>query len=217
MPQKKFKLPLIDKNPIEAVTERAFSAAAPVLKGMAHDALEQTLSWDEMLGTNIAGGKKASSGEMAPGQEVSLSKGKNKEKPSEEKQKPRIEAAMDYTGEIIHAETRIRQSENRELEYKIQEIMIELKKLASSSKELEVAFEDISVEQRPVNPGKYHLNFFEWMLLTIRTARMKIEDSANWASMFSSKKTKREYWSLFKKHGTSFGLSGERVVATQTG
>ncbi|MCL5019763.1 MAG: DUF5660 domain-containing protein [Patescibacteria group bacterium] len=225
MAHKKFKPQIMDKNPIEAVRDIAVSAMEPVvssvkndfLKGAAGDILDQTLGWDRLLGTDIAQRSKKQSGEMAPGQEINLKGLKSENMPKNEERRSRIEAGWDYSGEILHAEKRISQAQNRELDVKIQEIVIELKKLAQSSKQLEVTFRNVAVEQRPVNPGKYHLNFFEWMLVTIRSARMRIEDSANWAQMFSGKKTKREYWSLFKKHGTSFGLSSERVVATQTG
>lgn len=214
MGQRKFKAPAItDQNPIEAIRDLGSgvidSAKNDFAKGLMTDL------WDQMLGTEIGGSKKTS-GDLTEGQEVSFkTKAKKEEKKVENN--ARVEAAIDYTGEIIHAERRINQAQNRELEAKVQEIIIELKKLTNSSKELEVTFRDITVEQMPVKAGKYHLNFFEWMLTTIRSTRQRIEDSSNWASLFASKKTKREYWSLFKKHGTSFGLSGERIVATQTG
>ena len=221
MAQRKFKPQInIDQNPIEAVrdigTSIMDSAKNDLAKGLMTDL------WDQMLGTEIGSGNAAqkTSGDLTEGQEISFSKQPKKaEQKAEQKpeNKPRIEAAIDYTREIIHAERRINQVQNRELEAKVQEIIIELKKLTKSSKELEVTFRSFTVEEAPVKVGKYHLNFFEWMLSTIRSARMKIEDSGNWASLFASKKTKREYWSLFKKHGTSFGLSGERIVATQTG
>lgn len=229
MAQRKFKPQInIDRNPIETVRDTFMSLGSSgmdsikndLAKGMIGDVLEQTLGWDKMLGTDIAKReRKETSGDLIQGQEISLNKKKvdqKAEKPQEER-RPRIEAAWNYTEEILHAEKRISQTENRELSAKVSEIMIELKKLTSSSKELEITFREVAVEQKPVNPGKYHLNFFEWMLSTIRSARMKIEDSANWASLFASKKGKKEYWSLFKKHGTSFGSSGERAVATQTG
>jgi len=225
MAQRKFKTQTnIDQNPIEAVRDIGASLVdsvrEDVAKGIIGDVLEQTLRWDRMLGTDIAEKEKGETGgDLIQGQEISLNKKRTDqkaEKPLMER-KPRVEAGWDYTGEIIHAERRISQVQNRELETKVQEIIIELKKLAKSSKELEITFREITVEQRPVNPGKYHLNFFEWMLITIKSARMKIEDSKNWASLFASKKGKKDYWSSFKKHGTSFGLSGERTPATQTG
>jgi len=213
MTQRKFKPQAnIDDNPIEAIRNIGGavveSAKNDFAKGLVTDL------WDQMLGTEIGKGDTThqTSGDLKEGQEITLKKQSKKEE-----KKPQIEAGWDYAGEIIHAEKRISQTENRELSTRVSEIMIEIKKLANSSRELEATFREITVEQKTVNPGKYHLNFFEWMLSTIRSARMKIEDSKNWASLFASKKGKKEYWSLYKKHGTSFGLSGERTVATQTG
>ena len=128
-----------------------------------------------------------------------------------------IEPGIDYRGEILHAETKIRKEEERELTYQIEQIVVELKKLTNSSKELEVAFSDVTVQSLPETPGKYHINFFEWVLSAIQNARMKIEESAIWTNVITSKSAKRDYWNLAKKHGTSFSLSGERMVATQTG
>ncbi len=215
----KFKSHSIDKNPIEAIRDLTASAVEPVVDN-AVDELNKALMtdlWDQMLGTEIGKrNEEKTSGQMAEGQEIALGKKKTAESPKKEV-KTHVEAALDYSSEIIHAERNVRQSENRQLNIKIEEILIELKKLTKSSKEMEVAFRDISIEDRPVSAGKYHLNFFEWVLSTIRTARLRVEDSANWANVFASKKGKKDYWSMFKKAGTSFGLSGERVVATQTG
>jgi len=82
---------------------------------------------------------------------------------------------------------------------------------------LEVEFKAVVVEQRPVAIGKYHVNFFEWMLSVVRAARIKVEESGSWLSAMSGKKAKKDYWGMSKKHGTSFSLSGERVVSQQTG
>ena len=224
MAQRKFKPRNIDQNPIEAIRNIGESIVDSVkdnvTKGITEDLLEQTLSWDALLGTNVADRARShTSGDLIQGQEISLSKKRADhaaEKPHQEK-KAHIEAGWDYTSEIIHGEKRIAQSENRELNQKISEIIFELKRLAKTSKELEITFREVTVEQRIVNPGKYHLNFFDWVLTTIRSARMRVEDSKHWAGMFGGKNSKKNYWSLYKKHGTSFGLSGERTPANQTG
>ena len=78
-------------------------------------------------------------------------------------------------------------------------------------------FKEVTMETVPAKPGVYHVNFFEWLFSLIKGIREKIEDSCVWLRAFQSKKSKRGYWAMFKKHGTSFGLSSERVVATQTG
>lgn len=156
-------------------------------------------------------------GDLVEGREVTLSRLAQKQKVSEEKFPAlNIEPGIDYRREIIHGERKILQRQTQEIAAKIQEIIIELKRLTTSSKELQVQFKEVSVAQVP-NPGKYHQTFFEWMLIVIKQARMKVEDSGAWLAAAKSKNAKKQYWSMFKKHGTSFGLSNERVVATQTG
>lgn len=196
-----------DTNPIEAIRNSGSSSttSSDALKGIGNS------FWDQMLGVKPS---LTTSGELSEGQELDLSKQKKVQK---ETPPSYTEPAYDYRREIIHGEKRIQQENHNIIQMQIKEIIVELKKLTSASKELEIEFKDTAVAEVPVNPGKYHLNFFEWVLAAIRTARMRVEDSANWLTMFASKKKKRQYWGMFKKHGTTFGLSNERVVATQTG
>lgn len=126
------------------------------------------------------------------------------------------EPAIDYKSEIIHGERRASAHKDRETQAKIAEILAEIKRLLASSQELESQFKDVVVETPVAQIGKYHENFFEWVISVIKIARMRIEESAGWMSAMHSKKD-RKYWAQFKKHGTTFGLSNERVVATQTG
>lgn len=208
--KKQAKHQFIDKNPVEAFKDLGAgvvnSFMSDVGKGMASDL------WDQMLGTDRFS-QKETSGDLTEGEELQLSRVEG------QKEAPQlnIEPGIDYRREVIHGETRIAQENTRELEIKIQEIIIELKKLTTSSKELQVQFKEIAVEQMPVEAGKYHLSFFEWVISQIRKARMRVENSSTWLALFKSKKNQRQYWAMFKKHGTTFGLSNERVVATQTG
>lgn len=166
------------------------------------------LAMRQMLGIKEDNSDKKASGDLNEGEEIIF--------PKKEK-KVDIEPGIDYFREIIHAETTISRKDESHLEAKIQEIVIELKKLSESSKELQLEFKDIAIATLPVKPGKYHLNFFEWMLATIQNARMRIEDSAVWAGVIAGKKGKKDYWTLVKNQGTSFMLSGERTAATQVG
>lgn len=148
------------------------------------------------------------SGELEKNQEINLKKNE---------QSLRLELHREYFNEVKFAETRKIRDEQKYIEKRVEEILIELKKLAKSSKEIQVLFKEITIEEMPVKAGTYHINFFEWVLSVVRNARMKVEEGASWMSMFSSKKRQKEYWSMFKKHGTTFGLSQERTMATQTG
>lgn len=188
------------------LTKQIANQASQEVKASIHDA------WDQILGTQ----EKTSSehpqkGEMKPGETINL-----KQK-SEHKPRPHIEAGIDYRREIIHGTEMSERRNTKELESKLQEIVIELKRLASSSKVLQAEFKEVTVDQRITKPGKYHVNFFEWVLTVVRAARMRVEDSGAWLSAMKSKKKNKGYWEQFKKKGTSFALSNERNVATQTG
>lgn len=74
-----------------------------------------------------------------------------------------------------------------------------------------------TVMEIPVKPGVYHVRFLERIKKVLQLIRMRLEDSRTWLKLSVSKRQQRGYWSMYKKKGTSFGLSGERVVATQTG
>lgn len=162
----------------------------------------------QMLGIKEGSTNQKASGDLNEGEEITFSK---------IEKKLEAEPGINYFREIVHAETTINRRNESHLETKIQEIVIELKKLSESSKELQLEFKDIATATLPVKPGKYHLNFFEWMLVTIQNARMRIEDSTAWLGVISSKKGKKEYWTLVKSHGTSFMLSGERTPSNQAG
>lgn len=184
------------------------------VKGMSSD------MWSQILGSvaHERNGHQEVSGDLREGQEVTLSS-PTKNRQFIEKKAPvlNIEPGIDYRREILHGERKIANRQTQEITTKIQEIIIELKRLTATSKVLQVEFKEVATEQRISKPGKYHASFFEWMLSVIRQARTKVEDSGAWLAVAKSKQQKRRYWAMFKKHGTSFGLSNERVVATQTG
>lgn len=134
-----------------------------------------------------------------------------------EKTEARVEAAVDYHRDIIKSSERISHQESQALSNQIQQIKSELVSLAKSTKILQAEFASVSVEQMPAQVGVYHSHFFEWMLNMLRAARERVESSESWMKAQKGKNSKKGYWGMFKKHGTQFGLSNERSVATQVG
>lgn len=201
-----------DKNPFETAMDLGSDVTKSVREDLfkegGRDFMKQLLGLEDYAAKTAA----KMEGDLREGEEVHLSKGKS-EKPS------RAEGAIDYRRDILHAETIHAHAENRELRQKLEEIQVELKKITETSKELEVTFKAVARESmvRTVKPGKYHVNFFEWMLATIQSARVRIESSASWIGALSGKKAKKDYWSLSQSHGTSYSLSSERAVAQQVG
>lgn len=206
----KAKIGQFSDSPMETITE----VGREVLSEIGTESVNAL--WDQILGNYSAEGDQLShGGELTEGQEIDLSAKKAKKS---EHENAYIEAAIDYRQEIMHGEKRISREQEQQLAYQIQEIVAELQRLVNSSQALESQFKDVAVIQMPATkPGKYHANFFTWVLNVVRSARIQVEDSAAWLSMFKSKKGQKQYWSMFKKHGTSFGMSNERSVATQVG
>ncbi len=139
------------------------------------------------------------------------------EKSGERSNRRNAEAGIDYRSEILRSSERLSRKESTEHSRRAEQIMSEIRKLASSMKELQREFGQVSVDQTPVNPGTYYVNFFEWMLIMIKQARQKVEDSKAWLDTIKGKSQKKGYWGMAKKQGTSFTQNNERNVATSTG
>lgn len=186
---------------------------------MLDDAWKQ---WFGSLSNEVDEGHKSfHKGDLKAGEPLVLNHGKNKspEKAHKPESLKRVDIApgINYFAETFKSGEHLSRRESSEIQYKVQEIMMELKRLVDTSTVLQAEFKEVTMSKAPATPGKYHLNFFDWVLTIIRAARMKVEDSGAWLASMKGKKGKNGYWNMFKKHGTSFGLSSERSTATQTG
>lgn len=210
-----------DKNPVESL----WNIGSGVFKSIANDVVKQ--SGSDFLSHVVSGRstektknpERIRGGDLTAGEEVSLASLKriNKEEKSE---KRHIEAGIDYNREIVHGNRIIQQKENQKTSSLLQQILAELRQLTLASRELQVEFGEVITEQRITKPGKYHISLFQWILAVVKQAKMKVEDSKAWLATAKGKHAKkRNYWDLADERvgGTSFSLSGERVVATQTG
>ena len=106
--------------------------------------------------------------------------------------------------------------EEPHLKEQIEAIRMELKAIAGSVKSLNSEMQR-TIMEAPVDPGIYHKNFFERLRSILHLLREQIDDSRTWMSLYNGRKQKKGYWNSYKKHGTSFGLSNERTMATQAG
>jgi len=114
------------------------------------------------------------------------------------------------------------QEKDKNIQKETQEVLNNLKQqitlLEKSEKSLTNEISKIKVDQIPNKTGIYYLRYFEWLIGIIKQLRMKIDESQAWLNTFNSRKKKKiGYWKMYKKHGTSFGLSHERSLSTQTG
>jgi hypothetical protein len=228
----KSNLSIVD--PLETGREFVRSVGKPSTKWLADEAAQSGKTFlEQLLGLNLKKDSGTTHADKAP-QSESPQQHKNVEifnfmhhKNATEKPKVHAEKAphrkteaapaIRYHEEIAQNREHASKGEMRDIQQNIEQIKIELSKLVNSSQVLKLEFAEVSVEQSSKNVGEYHINFFEWMLAVIRAAREKVEDSGAWLGTVQGKGAKKGYWGMFKQHGTTFGLSGERSVATQVG
>lgn len=152
--------------------------------------------------------------QLAEGQAVSLTQTKVRE------QQDKLQVTsehMEYFRSVNNADRIGETRTEMQVRQAVDQIRMEIQKLIKTSKLVERTVKDATADQAPVKPGRYHLNFFEFVLGIIKDATRKLEDTVSYGAVFSSKKQQSKYWSSYKKQGTTFGLSGERTTATQTG
>lgn len=201
----------VDQNPIEAITSILSGVKSSVEEDLGKAAV--TDAWDQLLGLedpHLKQSDQADSGDLTAGKEINLSEVKKGVQGL-------TEMGHEFAREIVNAGKNAANENSREIQVKIQEILIEIKQLANSTKDIQAQVEVISVEQTTDNAGTYHANFLENMLSWLRDARMNVEDSLAWFTALRSKKASKQYGTMAKKHGTSFTLSNERTASTQTG
>lgn len=182
-------------------------------KGTAKSAWQDLLAGSaSSISEQLLGSSDRREQQLIEGQEFALEREKREEK-------PKITAEhLSYLRTTIERTDSPRETHVEiEIKQQVEQIRVEIRKLVKTSKLVERTVKDATAEYAPVRPGKYHLNFFEFVLSVIKDATRKLEDSVHFGAVFSSKKQQSTYWNRYKKHGTQFGLSGERTTATQTG
>jgi len=178
------------------------------LRGVSSDVAVNTVDMAAKVGETVfsalVGSPMQMSGELEPNQTIELGV------QQQETSKQHIEAPkMDAAHASIDA---IAEQTRQQLEA----VREELKALAKSLKNLNQDVQS-AIEQAPVSPGIYHINYYDQLRIFIHVLRQQIEDSRTWLSMSVGRKKKMGYWGMFKKHGTTFGLSNERSLATAAG
>lgn len=214
-------------SPIETLRESAVAIGSGVKKSVQKDLVQD--GWKDFFNQLLTSSEKAQStakkGEMKAGQEIFLHgkksvdtmHNKKQEATPEKKKNPNILGGIDYRSEIVHAGERMSRREQGELNQKVDQIMSELKRLIATSATLEKQFRMVTVDQKPTNVGKYHVNFMEWMLSWMKNMNKNAQDAGAYLRSLNTKKSQRKYGNMAKKHGTTFTLSNERGIATQNG
>ena len=104
-----------------------------------------------------------------------------------------------------------------ELKMQLKAITDEILKLSQSTNKLGEETK-IAVMQAPIEPGIYHLIFFEKLLEFLKSFRKKVDEAGIWLHACNKRASKRNAWgSNYKKHGAKYLLSGEHYLQRSAG
>lgn len=108
-------------------------------------------------------------------------------------------------------------TKEKQAQQQIKTLQEELTKLAQSVNNLRNEVKTAAI-QTVVDPGTYHINFFEKLISFVKLLAKEAEDASTWVQMHNARgKKKSHYWGQVKKSGSKFLLSQERYMATQAG
>lgn len=120
-------------------------------------------------------------------------------------------------------ERKLRQEEKTRTEKKGNELKLQLKAiveevamLAQNTQELAEEVK-VATMQVPIEPGVYHLVYFEKLLEFIRSFRKNIGQAKNWLHSSNKRAQKKNYWASYKKHGGKFLLAPDHYVSRSAG
>ena len=99
---------------------------------------------------------------------------------------------------------------------RLQVIQAEAIRMVNSTQKLTEQVK-VAVMQGTVDASEYQINFFENIIKLISDFRKKIDSAVTWLQGSNARAQKKNYWSQYKKKGSSFLLSGESYSQRSAG
>jgi hypothetical protein len=195
-------------NPLESLKDIGASTA----KQMRQEAAKMPGDFmEQLLGIRPMG--KNYSGEIEPGEALNFNEvfaGKH-----EEIIRLRRQTAMER--KLLEEEQIQVEKKSNELRMQLTAIREEIIVLAQKTESLAEETQ-IAAMQAPIEPGIYHVLFFEKLLEFITSFTKKVEEAGVWLSAVNRRAARKNAWGAnYKKHGAKYLLSGEHYLQRSAG
>jgi hypothetical protein len=195
-------------NPLEAIRDISH-ATAQQMKSEASQI--GTDFMDQLFG--IKTGFDSVSGEIFAGETVEMSSVSSADREAEIK----LQKQFAFERKLIEEEYERNERKLNDLKMELRAIQEELLMIVQGTQELAEETETAAM-QSTVNPGLYHIIFFEKLLDFVRSFRKKVESANEWLASVNKRSSKKNMWGQnYAKHGASYLLSGEHYVARSAG
>jgi hypothetical protein len=206
-PSKKTKTLIRRQNVLESLKDLGTGVGAQtgdLLKNTSEDFLK------ELLGMSKVPAKQ--SGSLSPGESVQM----NPEVAAKEEENKKLRAQISLERQLSGDEKRVSIEKSQELKNELQALMIEVQKVAASTQSL-AEVTQVTLMAAPIEPGVYHISFFQNVLQFLESFRKRIDLTVTWLQSSNKRAEKKNYWSMYKKKGASFLLSPDHYSQRSAG
>jgi len=205
--KKKLQQIITRQNVLESLKDLGSGTAT-----QAGDLLKDTSEdfFKELLG--LSKPKIKRSGELTAGESVQMTEVMSGKDAENQKLKSQISLERRLSVE----EQTVSQKKSNELRVQLQALMQEVQKVAVSTQNL-AEVTQVAMVAAPVEPGIYHIMFFQNVLEFLQSFRKKIDLAATWLQSSNKRAEKKNYWNMYKKKGSSFLLSPEHYLQRSAG
>ena len=154
------------------------------------------------------------SGELIPGENIRIDEVLS----GEDEENKRLKEQLAFERNMRLEEKALVDEKSRELQLEVHALMQEVVKLTQVTPKLAREVQ-VAALQAPVNPGIYHIIFFEKLIEFIKSFRERIENASIWLQSANKRAAKKNgtFWDQYQKHGGRRLLSSEDYSGRSAG
>lgn len=152
------------------------------------------------------------SGELPMGQSIQMSEVLSGQM---EKNK-QLEENIFFERRLFNEEKQESSNKLNELRVRLQAIQTEASKMVATTANLTQELKT-AVMKGATSASEYQINFYEDIIQLIVSFRKKIDSAIVWMQGSNKRAEKKNFWSQYKKKGSSFLLSGESYIQRSAG
>lgn len=186
------------------VIESLRDLAGGTFDSLAKDVAKQTA--EDFFRQIIGMPEKKVTGELVPGETLEM----NSALSGEAEKNRQLEAQIHQERNLRQEEQALSMKKQQELRLQISALSQEVNQLAKTTQGLSREMQ-IAAVQAPVDPGTYHVAFFEKLIGFIRTFRKRIDNASVWLGAYNARSKKRanSFWGQVGISGAKRMLSPE--------
>lgn len=108
-------------------------------------------------------------------------------------------------------------SKDKQIQKQIEDIRLQLKDLAKQIVKYDQNVTS-AIQMQVVNPGSYHMSFFEHLRNIIQLLQKNVAEANSWLSIYKKRgQQKGAFWQNASKGGTSYMMANEHSIARSVG